>query len=158
MASGAVPRQVLRLLTWLAAAAMVCALAAAAQAQSALTSERLDSQVRLFAPGLPDLSAAAWAQVPEVAPATVAAAPAPMDSRTLYDQIVRGGSAHLKSLTAFQRQQLWTAAFRHPVAGLDDEKKLAKYYPQGFIGFCFGRAMAAHLLARQLGLAEDSVR
>jgi hypothetical protein len=44
------------------------------------------------------------------------------------------------------------------VAGLDDEKKLAKYDPQGFIGFCFGRAMAVHLLARQSGLAEDSVR
>jgi hypothetical protein len=44
------------------------------------------------------------------------------------------------------------------VAGLDDKAKLAKYDPKGIIGFCFGRSMAAHLLARQVGLREDSIR
>jgi len=174
MASRAVRRHLRRAPARLAGAALLCCgLVAAAHTQSVLRGdyrlgspvlpvllapERLLLQVRLFAPELPVLSPLSWLPVPAVAPAPVAVAPAPRDGRTLYDQIVRSGSAHLQGLTAPQRQQLWTAAFRHPVAGLDDERKLAKYDPQGFIGFCFGRAMAAHLLARQLGLAEAAVR
>ncbi|MCX5795605.1 MAG: hypothetical protein NTY77_08945 [Elusimicrobia bacterium] len=123
-----------------------------------LTPEGLLSEVRLLAPGMSSPSPMSWLEVPAVPAPPAASAPTPADPRALYDQVVRGGSAHLQGITAPQRRQLWDATYRHPVAGIDDEKKLAKYDPQGFIGFCFGRAMAVHLLARQMGLAEDGVR
>ncbi|MBI5240264.1 MAG: hypothetical protein HY926_07305 [Elusimicrobia bacterium] len=169
----AASRSLRRLLAWLTGVVLVCCgLAAAAQAQSVLGArsqarpappavrlapERLLQQVRLLAPELPVLSPLSWLQVPAAAPAPAAETPAPADPKAVYDRIA-GSPARLKALDARRRQELWDAAFRHPVAGLDDERKLAKYDPQGFIGFCFGRAMAAHLLARQMGLAESSVR
>jgi hypothetical protein len=72
--------------------------------------------------------------------------------------VVHNSAVHLQGLSAQQRQQLFDTVFHHPVAGLDDGQKLKKYDPKGFIGFCFGRSMAVHLLARQMGLAEGSVR
>lgn len=122
-----------------------------------LAPERLLEQVRLFAPALPLPAALSWLGVPDVAPAPAAEAPAPADPKALYERLVRA-PARLSGLTAAQRQELWEAVLRHPVAGLDDERKIERYDPQGFIGFCFGRAMAAHLLARGMGLAEGSVR
>jgi hypothetical protein len=53
---------------------------------------------------------------------------------------------------------LWKRTYEHPIAGLDDEGKLKKYDPDGIIGFCFGRAMTAHLLARELGLKPDRIK
>jgi hypothetical protein len=125
-------------------AGLLCGLAAAAPV-GPLDAERLLEEVRLLAPDLPAPPASSWEQVP------------PADSGGLYERIA-ASAARLKSLPAQARQGLWDSAFRHPVAGLDDERKLARYDPKGFIGFCFGRAMAVHLLARQLGLAEGSVR
>ncbi len=66
--------------------------------------------------------------------------------------------AQLDALSPAQRRAVWTEAFKHPVAGLDDPAKMAKYDPAGIIGFCFGRAMAVQLLARKLGLGSDSIR
>ncbi len=60
--------------------------------------------------------------------------------------------------TSFTDQEirlLYRALDNHPVASC---KHLPKYDPQGNIGFCFGRAAAAHLLALQLGLHKESVR
>ncbi|GEM_PF-3520457 len=120
--------------------------------QAQVSPESIYAQARLLAPDLPELSVLQPAEAPAVVPA-----PVPADPRALYDGI-RRSTVTLQGLAAAQRQQLWEAVFRHPVAGLDDGKKLKKYDPQGFIGFCFGRSMAAHLLARQRGLADDSVR
>ncbi|MBI4387237.1 MAG: hypothetical protein HY551_07630 [Elusimicrobia bacterium] len=77
--------------------------------------------------------------------------------RALYLKIDRDSPSHLTSLDRAQRRSLWNAAYRHSVAGLDDPRKLARYDPDGFIGFCFGRAMAVRLLARQMGLAAGSI-
>jgi len=132
-----------------------CGLSTPVQAQVSL--ERIYSQARLLDPDLPALSALQPAEVPAVIATLKSVSSAAAEPRALYSEIVRGKAA-LQGLAAEQRQQLWDAVFRHPVAGLDDEKKLKKYDPQGVIGFCFGRSMAAHLLARKLGLAEDSVR
>jgi hypothetical protein len=60
-----------------------------------------------------------------------------------------------KSLSKIERQKVFTAAVNHKVASMD---MLWKYDPTGEIGFCFGRAMAVHLIARRQGLAESSIR
>ncbi len=61
-----------------------------------------------------------------------------------------------KSLSALQRQALFNAASQHPVTRLD---RLNFYDPKGEIGFCFGRAMAVHLLARKtFQLDSDSIK
>lgn len=60
--------------------------------------------------------------------------------------------AHLDA----QKQKLlfqWVA--HHPVTSLT---QLGKYDPQGIIGFCFGRSMAAHLMARKMQLNRASIR
>ncbi len=96
---------------------------------------------------------------PPVLPAAKAmslAAPvgaAALDRRRVFDSPSR-----LDFLSPAQMTGLWWKVFRHKVAGLDDPAKLAKYDPTGIIGFCFGRAMAVHLLARRMGLSETSVR
>ncbi|MBI5209756.1 MAG: hypothetical protein HY927_07290 [Elusimicrobia bacterium] len=75
-----------------------------------------------------------------------------------YRAIESGAPSNLKALSAAQMQDLWRRTYGHKIAGLDDWRKLAKYDPQGIIGFCFGRAMTVQLLARELGLAADSIR
>lgn len=42
----------------------------------------------------------------------------------------------------------------HPVAGL---QHIAEYDPQGIVGFCFGRAMAVHLSAARMQIAQDRI-
>ncbi|MBI4402878.1 MAG: hypothetical protein HY537_01880 [Deltaproteobacteria bacterium] len=54
-----------------------------------------------------------------------------------------------------QLEDLWLFTDRHPVA---IEARLPEYDPTKQIGYCFGRAMTAHLLARRLGLAEQAGR
>jgi hypothetical protein len=54
-----------------------------------------------------------------------------------------------------QRDRLFDLTLRHPVARAE---ALPHYDPTGAIGFCFGRAMAAHLIARRFGLAEGAIR
>ncbi len=58
-------------------------------------------------------------------------------------------------LTVVQMQELFTFVRRHPVVSLES---LAIYDPTGEIGFCYGRAMAVHLRARQMGLKSSRIR
>lgn len=60
-----------------------------------------------------------------------------------------------KFLKEVERERLFRNARFHKVAALE---KLSKYDPSGQIGFCFGRAMTVHLLARKMGLEDASVR
>lgn len=64
-------------------------------------------------------------------------------------------STQKTTLTDQEIRTLYRALENHPVASC---KHLPKYDPQGNIGFCFGRAAAAHLLALQEGLHKESVR
>jgi len=128
-------------------------LATLGRSQDFSAAERIRAEAGLLAPGLSIPALEPAAAIRAMAPAVAKAA----DARALYLDIVRRSPEKLQGLSAAQRQELWTAVFRHPVAGLDDKAKLAKYDPQGFIGFCFGRSMTVHLLARQLGLREDAV-
>lgn len=60
-----------------------------------------------------------------------------------------------KVLSPAERHNLFVKTSTHPVANLD---ALEKYDPSGEIGFCFGRAMTAHLLAKKMGLDSASIR
>ncbi len=57
-------------------------------------------------------------------------------------------------LTAPELAKLYEDTVENPVAKLDN---LGKYDPTGIIGFCYGRAMTAQLIARKMGLAEASM-
>jgi hypothetical protein len=123
--------------------------------------EGISAQARFLAPDISALAGPSAAQVPSAFPVLVPSAAAASSSGgplAIYEDVVRHSAVHTLGLTVPQRQLVWDAVFHDPVAGLDDDKKLKKYDPQGFIGFCFGRSMAVHLMARQMGLAEDSVR
>jgi hypothetical protein len=61
----------------------------------------------------------------------------------------------LPRLDYAQREALFDRVLRHPVAAL---AAIQKYDPQGFIGFCFGRAMAVHLAARDMGVHTEAIR
>lgn len=61
----------------------------------------------------------------------------------------------IQGLNEVQRERLFRNARYHKVASLE---KLPEYDPSGLIGFCFGRAMTVHLLARKMGLGSASVR
>lgn len=100
----------------------------------------------LLGTGMPDVP-----RVPEAKPVR------PSEAQLLgwYSQLDGGAPRELRSLDAAARQALYDRTALHPVARLD---ALDRYDPQGAIGFCFGRAMAAHLLARRLGLAPDGIR
>lgn len=91
-------------------------------------------------------------------PAATAQAPAPASAlrqlRRVEEQ-ARRLPRHVKALDERQREELYRAVAGHPVAGLEH---VARYDPSGEIGFCFGRAMAAHLLALRMGLSPDSIR
>lgn len=71
-----------------------------------------------------------------------------------YEEIVATQTTQ-DSLSAAERKQIFRDAVNHKVAS---PAMLSKYDPTGEIGFCFGRAMAVHLLARQQGLAKESIR
>ena len=61
----------------------------------------------------------------------------------------------IQFLDAKARDQLLLDVKAHPVARLD---QLDKYDPQKLTGFCFGRAMAVHILARQRGVKPQSIK
>lgn len=90
-------------------------------------------------------------------PAVGAERPAASGAADAYRRLLDRFGPRVEGLSPESRQALWDEAFAHPVAGLDDPAKLQRYDPTGIIGFCFGRAMAVHLLARRLGLAESSI-
>jgi hypothetical protein len=72
-----------------------------------------------------------------------------------YLEIERRTRARYTCLTPDMRQRLYDTLAHHEVAGID---KLEKYDPEGILGFCFGRAMAAHLIALRMGLEPGSIR
>jgi hypothetical protein len=76
------------------------------------------------------------------------------DAEALYRELT-DRPATKTALTKKERQEIFNEVSRHRVASL---AQLDKYDPTGEIGFCFGRAMATHLIARKHGLAEESVR
>ena len=67
----------------------------------------------------------------------------------------RQAPEHYEGLNPAQRQRLFDAVVNHRVAGLD---QLGRFDPSGEIGFCFGRAMAVHLIALRMGLTQDNIR
>jgi hypothetical protein len=78
-----------------------------------------------------------------------------------YDAIDIGSPVTTQSLTKAQRDELFLQASRHPVAGLS---AIGKYDHQptgigsGEVGFCYGRSMVVHLLARKMGLDPKSIQ
>ena len=78
--------------------------------------------------------------------------------RRAFHQVEEAGrqaSRHYAGLDARQRKFLFHSVATHKVARLD---RLEHYDPTGEIGFCFGRAMAAHLIALRMGLTPDNIR
>ena len=83
------------------------------------------------------------------------------ETRSTEDQVFRGyetiettSPSTKTGLDASERQQLFTLSARDKVASIAS----LDHYDQQNIGFCFGRAMAAHLIARGMGLGSDSIR
>ncbi len=75
-----------------------------------------------------------------------------------YREILTSAKPTKKGLNPEERLRLFRALSRHPVANLSDETML-KYDPKNIgIGYCFGRAMTAHLLALQMGLDPEGIR
>lgn len=72
-----------------------------------------------------------------------------------YLEIESMSPPRFDSLTAEKRQFLFDAVANHEVAGI---KMLKKYDPEGIMGFCYGRAMASHLIACRMGLDPGSIR
>lgn len=64
-------------------------------------------------------------------------------------------STRLQVLNKKQIRSLYEAVTRHPVARL---LNIRKYDPEGNIGFCFGRALTAHVEATQMGVDQSSIR
>ena len=73
----------------------------------------------------------------------------------LYRTVSEDSPSPKTFLTDQERRFLFYYAANHPVARLD---RLSQYDPSGHIGFCFGRAMTVHLIARRMGLSNDSIR
>lgn len=59
------------------------------------------------------------------------------------------------ALTLEERNTLWKDTADHKIAKLS---MVSHYDLKGDIGFCFGRAMTAHLLARKAGLKPEAIR
>jgi len=77
------------------------------------------------------------------------------DSLPLYQTILKDCSTTRKALTGQEQQYIYDLVASGNVTSLG---ALGRYDPDHQIGFCFGRAMAVHLLSRRMGLAEDSIR
>ena len=77
-----------------------------------------------------------------------------IESELKFEEILREAPEISDSLDAEQRQELLLRTSEHKVAAL---KHLQKYDNQK-IGFCYGRAMTAHLIARKMGLRQRSIR
>jgi hypothetical protein len=72
-----------------------------------------------------------------------------------YEQLADRAPETLTSLDLPSRRSLFKEVTNHPVTNLDH---IAKYDPDGYIGFCFGRSMGVHLMARRMGLEAESLR
>lgn len=83
------------------------------------------------------------------------AEPSQAELQGWFDQIEATAPVTKTALDAAERKALLDEVSEHRVASL---AQLTKYDPPpGETGFCFGRAMASHLLARKRGLANESI-
>lgn len=57
-------------------------------------------------------------------------------------------------LSAAERDELFRSVSSNRVLNVDE---LGHYDPKGYIGFCFGRAMGAQLLARKMSVKKESI-
>lgn len=60
-----------------------------------------------------------------------------------------------RGLTLERVHELFQKTSRHPVASL---ARVGFYDPSSYVGFCFGRAMTAHLIARKMGVHPSAVK
>lgn len=86
--------------------------------------------------------------------ASAAAPPTEDEIFARYAEIETRSSQYKGTFGEAERKRLFDRVANDPVASLD---AVDKYDPQGIVGFCFGRAMAAHLYARRAGLNYGSV-
>ncbi|MEL6546095.1 MAG: hypothetical protein AAFQ82_15815 [Myxococcota bacterium] len=77
----------------------------------------------------------------------------PLQAR--YEALQQAAGPGRNALTLDQGREILAHARTHSVASID---ALKRYDPEGIIGFCFGRSMLTHLLARQAGLSESSIK
>lgn len=77
--------------------------------------------------------------------------------QTLYDRIDQQSPETKTGLNEDDRKKLLDNVVHHKVAALSAISKYDKT-PNEEIGFCFGRAMTAHLLARKMGVARNSIK
>jgi hypothetical protein len=61
----------------------------------------------------------------------------------------------LDALSYEQIIEIYQKTATHPVTSI---QSLSHYDPNGFIGFCFGRALTVHLLARSYGLSAPKIQ
>ena len=86
-----------------------------------------------------------------------------MEEGPVSDEIVRERYQKIKDSEVTKHQGLSISKIRslfhltntNKVAGLD---YVSKYDPTEALGFCFGRSMAAHLIASKMGLPENDIR
>ncbi len=71
-----------------------------------------------------------------------------------YQQLSEKAPELHAGLLAPERTKLFKEVRNHPVTDLDN---LGGYDPDGFVGFCFGRSMGVHLMARRMGVASASL-
>lgn len=79
------------------------------------------------------------------------------DVRNAFYSIENAENGQLENLSIGEMNILFQNAVNHPVAKLSKEN-IKKYDPDGIIGFCFGRAMTVHLLARKMGVSSTSLK
>ncbi len=72
-----------------------------------------------------------------------------------HDEIYIGSPERVKELGFVEIQDLYKSVIVNPVTTL---QRIRRYDPTGEIGFCFGRAMGAALIARAMGLERGSIR
>lgn len=77
-----------------------------------------------------------------------------VEPEILYAEIEKKSPCTLQGLDARGRNYLFRAIRYNRVARLES---LPRYDPDGELGFCFGRAMGTHLIARHMGLAPDAI-
>ena len=75
--------------------------------------------------------------------------------RNAYFRIIKTSVVRKNSMKPEEREKLYRFLSENEVACIG---ALTKYDPMKIIGFCFGRAMAVHLKALQMGLNPESIK
>lgn len=73
----------------------------------------------------------------------------------MFQSIEEMSPRRYESFSTAQRTFLYNDLARNEVATVS---RLGTYDPDGILGFCFGRAMAAHLIAMRMGLRPEGLR